>query len=627
MPKSNLSSVAIIVVMNAVLVGCLQSPTSSPVIQITLQDLPTLIPATSQTSTTTDLILLSMEENGYYHLFSYSPGPLSATRLTYGDWNDIDPAPSPDRSQIAFASNRNGFWDLYTMDLSTGVINQVTSTPEYDAAPSWSPDGQWLVYETYLEDNLEIAIVSLSDSTREDIRLTAQRASDHSPVWSPDGRRIAFVSTRTGDSDIWMADLDLTDAGRFSNLSNTPTAAEYYPAWDGTGSKLIWASTALTDGYSGIYLWENGAADQSAQSGIDNALPVRRIGDGSRASWSTGDQAVVALFETPHAAYLTEFDVNGSLRIAPTLLSGNVRGLAAGQMNLPSELPELLAQAASRTPTADWALAVSASAELPPGRWSLVPLPGVQAPFPKLHDLVDDSFLALRQRVLKECGWDALASLENAFVPLSITLDPGFSQDWLYTGRAFAINSLMANVGWMAAVREDYAGQTYWRIFLRCLAQDGTQGEPLHTSPWDLNARYDLDPLTYEQGGRVAPVPSGYWLDVTSLAAGYGWERLAALPNWRSYYAGARFTEFALTGGLDWYAAMRELYPAAALVTPTRVLPPTLTPTRTPRPTSTLGPTRTPRPTLTPSPTRSASPTSPPSNTPPPSPTPPTIIP
>jgi hypothetical protein len=111
---------------------------------------------------------------------------------------------------------------------------------------------------------------------------------------------------------------------------------------------------------------------------------------------------------------------------------------------------------------------------------------------------------------------------------------------------------------------------------------------------------------------------------VTSLAATYGWERQPSLPNWRTYYKGARFSTFALTSGLTWYNAMQELYPAEALVTPTKVLAPTLTPTNTPTMTPTPRPTRTPRITFTPSlsPTPSFTP-APPTATP----TPPTVIP
>jgi len=266
-------------------------------------------------------------------------------------------------------------------------------------------------------------------------------------------------------------------------------------------------------------------------------------------------------------------------------------------------------------------------------RWSLVNLDGVQAPYPQLHDLADEAFTALRQRVQDRLGWDALASLENAFVPITSMLDPGYAEDWLYTGRAFAINSLMTNAGWMVAVREDFGAQTYWRLYLRTQQQDGSMGEPLHSQPWDLSARYNLDPKVYEQGGQYSSVPPGFWVDITTLANQYGWERVPALPNWRTYYRGARFTEFALTGGKSWYDAMLELYPPDVLVTPTQVLPPTLTPTRTPLPTWTPLPTRTPRPTYTPSitptprNTKTPSITPVPSNTLTPSSTPPTIIP
>jgi len=310
--------------------------------------------------------------------------------------------------------------------------------------------------------------------------------------------------------------------------------------------------------------------------------------------------------------------------LLPTPLSGNLHGLLWPKLTLPNPLPQTYEQSAVQTPEVLWAPAVTPVSGVPSQRWYVVPLQKVQAPYPQLHALVAGSFVALRQRIVEETGWDALASLENAYVPLTTALDPGLGEDWLYTGRAFAINSLMVNAGWMAVTREDVGAQTFWRLYLRAQNQDGSQGEPIQNPPWDLNARYELNPTTYEAGGGYTSIPPGYWIDFSSLAAAYGWDRLPALPNWRNYFAGGRFTEFAMTGGLDWYSAMLELYPAEALLTPTPLLPPTATPSRTPIPSSTPGPSRTPRPTLT----ASLSPTPrPPTNTPLPSPTPPTIIP
>ena len=116
---------------------------------------------------------------------------------------------------------------------------------------------------------------------------------------------------------------------------------------------------------------------------------------------------------------------------------------------------------------------------MPAERWHIVPIEDVQLESAGLHALVEPSFKQLRQRVILESGWDPLASLENTFVPFTTPLEPGLEQDWLYTGRAFALNTLMLNAGWMSVQREDLADQTYWRVFIRVRNQDGSQGIPL----------------------------------------------------------------------------------------------------------------------------------------------------
>jgi TolB protein len=249
--------------------------------------------------------------------------------------------------------------------------------------------------------------------------------------------------------------------------------------------------------------------------------------------------------------------------------------------------------------------------EAPNGRQRLVPLDEVDAPYPLLQDLADESFMALRRALATRIGWDYLSTLENAFVPLTSPLFPGMLDDWLYSGRAFALNPAPASAGWLVVVREDYGPSTYWRLYLRTRFQDGSQGRPLHQVPWNLAARYSGDPRAYEAGGApMATIPPGYWLDFTDLAASYGWERLPALSTWRAALPAARYNEFVLRQGLDWYSAMREIYPEQALYTPTPIQPPTYTPTPTRRPTRTPTPTRTPWPSRTPTPSRTPPPTS-----------------
>lgn len=562
-------------------------------------------------------MILSLEESGYAHLFIYDPARGALTRLTSGNWDDVTPALSPDGKSIAFASNRDGYWDIFWLDLASGQVDQVTNTPEYDSSPTWSPDMAWIAYETYHDGHLEIAIRSMTDLGQAPALLTDDAAANHSPSWAPDGRRIAYVSNATGSADIWVADLNKTN-DRLQDVTNTPDAAENHPTWSPDGSHLAWSSTLPSPGYNGIYIWDASQPDHS---------PVW-VGNGDWPAWDRAGTQLVSGTEAPNQQLLVAYTSDGRPILLPTLMPGRLHGLVWLRGELADPLPEPFGTAAAQTPGAVAASQATPIAGIPTQRWYVTPLRNVVAPYPQLHALVADSFEQLRQRIISEAGWDALASLENAYVPLTVALDPGLGDDWLYTGRAFAINSLMLNAGWMSVEREDIGSQTYWRLYLRTQNQDGSQGSPIQNPPWDLNERYQLDPKTYESGGGFAAVPPGYWIDFTALAQAYGWKRLPALQNWRSYFLGTRFSEFYKDDGLDWYDAMLQVYPSAALLTSTAVLPPTPTPSNTPIPSSTPGPSRTPRatgsPTNTPTPV-SSTPT--PSNTPAATFTPPTIIP
>lgn len=543
----------------------------------------------------TQTYVISRGDNGYAHLFIYAPAKLPLTRITSGPWNDIAPAFSPDGGKIVFASDRNEYWDIYMVDLDTAQVTRLTDTPEFDSNPSWSPDGQWIIFESLVDNQMEIFILS-TVTPGQIIRLTNDPALDQQPAWSPQGRQVAFVSNRSGKNDIWLANLDQPDNGRFVNLTQTSAIDETRPAWSPDGSSLAWA-THIDGEPDSLQLWDSAKPDQ----------PPRTIGLGDWPSWSESGNEIATRLTTPNQDYLAAYTLDGVLLMPPAPL-GTLRGLD-WRIKQVTILPVIFQKQAFLTPTSLWQFHLELLTDVPNQRAAIVSLPEIQAPHPFLHDAVDESFNALRKRIMTDAGWDVLGNLENAYTPLTSSLDPGKSEDWLYTGRAFALNPLTAKAGWMLTMREEYDGQTYWRIYLRALAQDGSVGEPLNNLPWDLNARYSLNPRAYDQGGEYAStLPTGYWIDFTNLAREFGWTRLPALGNWRSYYPGIRFNEFVLTGGLDWRAAMLQLYPPDIFTTPTVVIPPTKTPTITPTgyryktATPTITDTPSMRPTFTPSP-------------------------
>ncbi len=564
-------------------------------------------------------LAFALRQNGRSHLWVWRPGDAAPERLTAGAWDDRDPAFSPDGSLLAFASNRSGYWNLYVLELASGELRQLTSGPGFKANPSWSPDGQWLAYESYRDKNFDIYVWNAQGRTAAGpargqtgpFRLTSHPAPDYAPSWSPDGRTIAFVSARTGRPDIWAFSLDAPEESQARNLTETPDVQENNPTFSPDGNWLAYSASR-----SGLLM----ILVAPASGGTAETFPVTQ---GDYPAWSPGGGLLAgALQGALGESLLTTSQVQGPgafpLAVPLEGLLGAVTWVSGG---LPGKVRDLIDIAEDYQDQPLWDLAEAAG--LSAGTSGLVSIPGVNAPDPRLSGVVADSFIALRQRVVQEAGWDLLGNLDSALAPLDLVLPPATdAEEWLRTGRAFHIQAAAMQAGWVQVAREDLGQQTYWRVYLESAQQDGSMGEPLRSAPWNFDMRFSGNPTAYDNGGAFrTDIPSGYFVDFTQLADDYGWERATAGPNWRAYYRSIRYWEFRNTGGLNWGEAMRELYPEDALATPTPFLSPTptstptATATRTPWPSSTPIPSRTPRPTSTPvltgtpSPTASSTPT------------------
>ncbi len=545
--------------------------------------------APAATRATADGVLVfASRRDGHTHLWALVPGDPAAAQLTFGDWDDRDPSVSPDGGRVAFASRRDGSWDLYILEFATGGITRLTDTHGYAAHPTWSPDGLWVAYEGYEAGDFDIWIHPIGGG-QPDIQLS-HPGMDMSPAWDPvSGRRIAFVSDVDGLQDIHLANLDDPDE-RFVNLTRSTGPAYSDPTFSPDGSRLAYARRQ--DGLQTILVRDLAAPEQ----------PALVLGAGEEAAWSPDGGVLLAVLVSPTQEQVIAYSMTQAEGLPAGLaLSGNVSSLdwaPAGGVSLPV--------GATEVPASEDAVTA-----LPQGsRLNLVDLQGVSAPRATLVEGVALDFADLRLQVAAETGWDFLGTLDNAFVGMNDPLPPGFAyEDWLYTGRAFTFNPAATQAGWVEVVREDFGGETYWRVHVRAVRQDGSLGEPLRARPWNFEARYLGTPAVYDSGGAPKPeIPTGYYVDFTELAADAGFHRLPAMANWRTYYQGARFSEFAHTDGLTWQDAMLLVYPPEAIITPTPFRTPTTTPTLTRVPTATPWWWRwlTPQPTQTPTATRTA---------------------
>ncbi len=120
-----------------------------------------------------------------------------ATNLTNQSGFDNQPVWSPDGTQIAFVSNRDGGnVDLWLMNADGQNARRLATTPGDDNLGSWSPDGKKIVYSNKDEVGESLWIIDVASG--ENTRLTeSQDGGDSAPTWSPDGERIAFYSAPT----------------------------------------------------------------------------------------------------------------------------------------------------------------------------------------------------------------------------------------------------------------------------------------------------------------------------------------------------------------------------------------------------------------------------------------------
>ncbi|MBL8057180.1 MAG: PD40 domain-containing protein [Anaerolineales bacterium] len=590
---------------------------------------PTAVPPTAGPSPTPPAnpfslggtIFYAYRDAGRTNLWAHVLGRPEPMRLTAGPWDDRDPAVSPDGRWLAFASRREGSWNLYVLALETGDVRRLTEGVEYKGNPAWSPDSQWLAYEVYRDNNLDIALRNVASG--EAFSLTNNPAADYEPTWAPGaGREIVFVSMRSGNPDLWVRSLDQPFDADARLLTDTPDVFEANPAFSPDGQQILYTDALSPQGI--VYARGLGEADGRP----------REAGQGQHPIWSPDGSAMLAIMpEEAGPGYLAAAPVGqpGLAQILFKPQSGRLDSITWSPVELPAVLPGSMGLAAQSVDAALWSETLSKPAGGDPA-YGLVPLPDVNAPDPRLADRVDEAFNGLRRAVAQAAGWDFLATLDNALVPLRAPPPPSMEADtWLKAGRAFDFSQAATQANWVEVTREDYGFRTYWRVWVRARLQDGSLGEPLRVPPWDFDARYSGRPQPYDAGGEYfAAMPPGYFIDFTTLAEDYGWTRIAAQTNWRAFFPGILYWRYEHRDGLSWPAAMREVYTAAQVATqtpvpsptgtptitltptitgtPTKTLTPTATNTRTPRPTATPTITRTPRPTLSPTITRTPRP-------------------
>lgn len=220
----NAATAAAISVEATRLVEIYGRPTETPFHWLVYTLTPTPMP--TSTPTTPPIILAS----------DFTPTPVPTA-------TEFIPATLPDeyKNLIFYKKHTNSGESTWVVDPATGETGLVTRDWIYPMARkslTLSPNGQEEVFVRTNDQGIAELFIRRLDSTR-DRKLTAFTASSYDPAWSPDGQWIAFVSSNSGNDEIYRVS---PDGAIVQQLTHNNWEWDKHPSWSPDSSKIVFFS-------------------------------------------------------------------------------------------------------------------------------------------------------------------------------------------------------------------------------------------------------------------------------------------------------------------------------------------------------------------------------------------------
>lgn len=191
-------------------------------------------------------IAFASNREGSMQIYSVNADGTGQVRLTNSGANDDYPRWSPNGAKILFQSDRDnaesGYRDVYVMNADGSGVSRLTNDANDDSMASWSPDGSKIVFQS-LRNGVNYQVYSMNADGSAQVNLTNTSASDGEPSWSPNGSKIAFASDRDHAGYYSVYVMNSNGTGQQRLTFSASTVDDRQTAWSPNGSKIAFVST------------------------------------------------------------------------------------------------------------------------------------------------------------------------------------------------------------------------------------------------------------------------------------------------------------------------------------------------------------------------------------------------
>jgi len=187
----------------------------------------------------------SAEEGGQALYVASMDTPSDATELTQTTAPTLSAVTwSPDGKQLAYVQDDTQVMRVSITSTDAPVRLEIGAGTSTKRDLAWSPNGESIAFaaDEWVAGVFEIYTVELATNRLN--QLTEGQGNNLYPSWSPNGIQLAFISDRNGDNDVYI--MDANGGGSTLITADDKGAEDVSPSWSGDGKYLAFASNRLT---------------------------------------------------------------------------------------------------------------------------------------------------------------------------------------------------------------------------------------------------------------------------------------------------------------------------------------------------------------------------------------------